>query len=405
MEIQLQYRPLDNYKLTKFLLISILEEIQEFYLEVKLFYPWILIGLLWICLNIDFTGEAVYCVSVNKRHPLITEYLEKRDSFFAYVLKYIYEENEEYCSLYRLFKYIEMINFLLEKIKEKNPTHLNLDTSHFVFDDYFVSGLYHCYTYLLSFCSNENIQEKIPNISKEAKFFRGFTNNVTINQILDFNTIIMKDMLEILFSKDTVKEKFALILSLITLDKEVADYDCEKLFQTNIGDLTLSEGFKKFTYFDLQMLNVFVRLTLNHLFRHYLCLPTSIDLKPGSFWEMSIVDPLKIFGPEGNLEITESKFSFNARFNVLETLLRLYLEKRFQMDLIVDVLCNYYHFMRFPITKQNTVEESLQLRELLENIQDMSTTELFRMLEDYGFNSTELYKTLVLQMTDALIDL
>src|ERR1700735_1753540 len=102
----------------KIFIIELKEKVYYYYLKLIILYPGLCSIFLIIGINLVMMHSHVTYLSI----------MDINQTSMSEALSVgIFEPNPEYIYLYRIHRKIELINSLIQKIKHKNPTHLNLD--------------------------------------------------------------------------------------------------------------------------------------------------------------------------------------------------------------------------------------------------------------------------------------
>jgi hypothetical protein len=321
--------------LLKIFIIELKEKFHHNYLKLIILYPGLCSILLIIGINILFGVSDVqpqaelvvsFCTST------VQTYMSTALSLASF------EPNPEYLYLYRLERKIELINTLIHKIEDKNPTHLNLDfknTKFVIVENYMQAAVDHHSRLYLEFA----YPAKFPLATDVIKFNSSERQKIFI------------DLLETMSGRGSVKKKFDLALKTITveglpmLDKTTkAKYDCKLLFDPYVikgqtrdlrGLITFSEGFRNYSYVDLCALDFYIGLIAWALVLHYWILPedinivgkVSLNLIGEGIYDYSIL----INGGDFNANIKLWERSKNLP-DLVRVLLEMYLEAMIKED-------------------------------------------------------------------------
>jgi hypothetical protein len=263
--------------LLKIFIIELKEKIYYYYLKLIILYPGVLIVSIIISLNVvsavtygdiltDFDESKIYpnYIAQLKEHT----YVEMTDLEIALSIA-SFEPNPEYLYLYRLERKIELINLLIQKIKVKNTTHLNLDWTK---------------TKINQICGHYVMQCHINKQLLYAKLYDPNLYNLEAKTMLDYEE--SNKITQIMVGEDSVLSKFDQALQMITFaDSEILCkstlpiYDCRLLFGEKQGLINFSNRYQNFTYMDLCTLECFVGQIVHLLMWHYWILPENVDLE------------------------------------------------------------------------------------------------------------------------------
>jgi hypothetical protein len=263
--------------LLKIFVIELKEKFHYYYLKVIMFYPGVLIVMCIIGVNVVDAVTMMYGeIIANNEFTIYSNYISQLQKHLntgmldldAALSIASFEPNPEYLYLYRLERKIELINLLLQKIKVKNTTHLNLNwtkTLNEVSEDYVTK----------CFVGKMLLYAKLyePNLYNWE--FKTKTESEDLNKIL-----------RIMVGEDSVLSKFDQALQMITFaDSEILCkstlpiYDCRLLFGEKQGLINFSNRYQNFTYMDLCTLECFVGQIVHLLISHYWILSENIDLE------------------------------------------------------------------------------------------------------------------------------
>jgi hypothetical protein len=335
--------------LLKIFIIELKEKFYYNYLKLIILYPGLCSILLILGINILFGASD----DIELPRPELKVYFFSNfmQTYMGTALSLAsFEPNPEYLYLYRLERKIELINALIQKIKEKNPTHLNLDCekSKFVDIEYFIeTAVNHHSRLYLEFLYNA----KFPLATKIVKFNSDEQHDIFIQ------------LSETMLGKGTVQKKFDSALKIITvegspmLDKR-AKYDCKLLFDPYVikgqtrdlrGLTTFSEGFKNYSYVDLCVLEFYTGFIAWALILHYWILPEDINIVGKGSWTIGRANledySILINGRNFNAKMRSSVGS--AALDLIKVLLEIDVdtmrkEDCYRLAIIAEALRHYY---------------------------------------------------------------
>jgi hypothetical protein len=293
-------------ELLKIFIIELKEKFHYNYLKLIILYPGLCSIFLIIVINM--------CSSISaSTAPLFPLFLTNYDTDISIALSGgTFEPNPEYLYLYRLERKIELINLLIQKIKDKNPTHLNWNLTKTTF---------------------VNLDELFNRLVEHHSrmFFELFKPTFPLaTEVIKFNSRwgeqICRSILEIMLEKDSVKNKFDWALKTITVtnspllaNMSETKYDYKLLFEKfkitiddkekefdGRGLTTFSEGFQNYSYVDLCTLEYFVGLIVWALILHYWILPENLDAGREFYFQINCMDHRNYF-----LYIDDQEFTAN----------------------------------------------------------------------------------------------
>ncbi|HXN54432.1 MAG TPA: hypothetical protein VN854_00490 [Mycoplasmatales bacterium] len=298
----------------KLFLIELKENLYYYYLKLIILYPGFLIVLFIISLNLvhALTYGDMMTNNESRIYPDYLESLQKHvdvsvglTDLDAALSIASFEPNPEYLYLYRLERKIELINLLIQKIIEKNPTHLHLDWTK---------------TNINAVPSNTFITQSLS--MKALLYARLYDPNFYNLEIkatqLDHEE--SNKILQIMVGEDTVVSKFDQALQIITFaDAEILRktsspiYDCTLLFGEKQGLINFSNGYQNFAYMDLCALECLVAQIVHLLISHYWILPENIDLEGQCY--LKFCWPKNYFISINGEEISTSWYSWKRSYN------------------------------------------------------------------------------------------
>jgi hypothetical protein len=268
--------------LLKIFFIELKEKIYYYYLKLIILYPglcsiWLIIGINLVMMDTSFSG--MYIISRMNRDPVELP-VELTDMCEALSVG-TFEPNPEYFYLYRIHRKIELINALIQKIKEKNPTHLNFDFTKTMVDENVSIVIravsdHHAQVFEILYAERfpSATKELCINFLKIEQYFRGF--------------------IQMLLSNKSVSDKFFRCLLLIVTHEfyienrargQYGQYNFNNalLFGETQGLITFSEGFKNYSYADLCTLEYLLRIIGFKLILYYWHMDNDIDLVGESY--------------------------------------------------------------------------------------------------------------------------
>jgi hypothetical protein len=264
--------------LLKIFFIELKEKIYYYYLKVIILYPGVLIVMCIIGVNVVDAVTMTYGeIITNNEFTIYSNYISQLQKHLntgmldldAALSIASFEPNPEYLYLYRLERKIELINLLIQKIKDKNPTHLNLDWTKTLINNETDAFTTKCFVMKLLLYA-KLYEPNVYNLEFKSKIEYAELNKIT----------------QIMTAEDTALSKFDQALQIITLeDSEVLHkstlpiYDCRLLFGEKQGLINFSQGYQNFTFMDLCMLECFVGQIVHLLLSHYWILPKNLDLE------------------------------------------------------------------------------------------------------------------------------
>jgi hypothetical protein len=367
--------------LLKIFFIELKETIYYYYLKLIILYPGVLIVILIISLNMVYAVTMTYGdMMTNNEWRIYPNYLSLlktrvllvggQTDLDAALSVASFEPNPEYLYLYRLERKIELINLLIEKIKEKNPTHLNLDWTKTKIGEESDTFTTQCF------------------VSKMLLYARLYDPNL---YNLEFKTKAedaeLYKILRIMVGEDTVLSKFDQALQMITFDDSeilrksiLPIYDCRLLFGKKQGLINFSQGYRNFTFIDLCTLECFVGQIVHLLLSHYWILPENVDLEGECY--LRFCWPENYFISINGEEISTNWYSWKRsqdQVGLVKSILEILVE-------ILDKDDSYSKIMQGPLYSQSfeyLVEAKRNGEEITNFLNNSGDPEVFENHLDY----------------------
>jgi hypothetical protein len=340
--------------LLKIFFIELKEKIYYYYLKLIILYPGVLIVILIISLNMVYAVTMTYgdmmtnnewriypnYLSLLKTHVLPVGGLTDLDVALSVAS---FEPNPEYLYLYRLERKIELINLLIQKIKEKNPTHLNLDWTKTLINEKADAFTIQCFTSKMLLYARL-YDPNLYNLEFKSKMEYAELNKITQTMV----------------GEDTVLSKFDQALQIITFDDSeilrksiLPIYDCRLLFGEKQGLINFSQGYQNFTFIDLCTLECFVGQIVHLLLSHYWILPENVDLEGECY--LRFCWPKNYFISINGEEISTHWYSWKrsqAQVGLIRSVSEILLETIEKEDSYSKIMLGeYYYFCIEPFVE------------------------------------------------------
>ena len=383
--------------LLKIFLIELKENFYYYYLKVVILYPGLCSIFLIIAINLLFGASE----EIKLAGPELQVYFfsSSIQTYMGTALSLAtFEPNPEYLYLYRLERKIELINALIQKIKEKNPTHLNLDfdKSKYVGLEYLIeTAVNHHSRLYLEFL----YQAKFP-LALEAVKFNSEGHKILIQ------------VLETMLGKGTVQKKFDCALKTITvadsrmLDKTIK-YSCKLLFDPYViksskirdhrGLTTFSEGFTNYSYVDLCVLEFYTGLIAWALILHYWLLPEDINIVGKASWTIVNFSNYSILINGRNFNANFYPLASSPSLDLIKALLEIgtdamIKEDSFRLAIITEALRHHYSSLG-ELGERALSYVVLEYRDALMRLRHLGYPINLTNLETYYFSTPNIVVT------------
>jgi hypothetical protein len=362
--------------LLKIFVIELKETIYYYYLKLIILYPGVLIVILIISLNMVYAVTMTYgdimtnnewriypnYIALLKKHVLLSGGLPDLDAALSIAS---FEPNPEYLYLYRLERKIELINLLIQKIKNKNPTHLNLDWTKTLINRASDTFTTQCF---------------VSKMLLYARLYDPNLYNLEAKSKLDYEE--SNKIIRIMVGEDTVLFKFDQALQIITFDDSevlrkttLPIYDCRLLFGEKQGLINFSQRYQNFTFMDLCTLECFVGQIVHLLISHYWILPENVDLEGECY--LRFCWPENYFISINGEEISTHWYSWKrsqAQVGLIKSMSEILLETMDKEDSYSKIMLgSFYYFGIEPFVeaKRNGEEFADSLKDVVDNVDNI----------------------------------